>query len=206
MLDHPGPGVGAKGGPGLRVQRRELEDSIREGGRVHRRYGPPGVPDEFGGGAHLGDGARNPACHGLTNRVREPLAHRREARDVEGREASVIFKLTLAVTSDSDVAAPAVRQPSAQTESSSGVPPSSAAVGEPIAVDGPKIAISGSAEPRGGFAGSSLGGAALDDRQSARANKDFASADAIRDRLLAAGIAIEDTAEGSRWTLAKDAE
>ena len=48
--------------------------------------------------------------------------------------------------------------------------------------------------------------AALDDRQSARANKDFASADAIRDRLLAAGIAIEDTAEGSRWTLAKDAE
>ena len=48
--------------------------------------------------------------------------------------------------------------------------------------------------------------AALSDRQQARADKDFATADAIRDRLLAAGVAIEDTAEGPRWTLAKDAE
>jgi cysteinyl-tRNA synthetase len=47
---------------------------------------------------------------------------------------------------------------------------------------------------------------ALEDRQTARANKDFAAADAIRDRLLAAGIAIEDTADGPRWSLAKDAE
>lgn len=47
---------------------------------------------------------------------------------------------------------------------------------------------------------------ALADRQTARANKDFAAADAIRDRLLAAGIAIEDTADGPRWSLAKDAE
>ena len=47
---------------------------------------------------------------------------------------------------------------------------------------------------------------ALADRQAARANKDFAAADAIRDRLLAAGIAIEDTADGPRWSLAKDAE
>ena len=48
--------------------------------------------------------------------------------------------------------------------------------------------------------------AALTDRQAARANKDFAQADVIRDRLLAAGIAIEDTADGPRWSLAKDAE
>lgn len=47
---------------------------------------------------------------------------------------------------------------------------------------------------------------ALADRQAARANKDFAQADVIRDRLLAAGIAIEDTADGPRWSLAKDAE
>ena len=51
-----------------------------------------------------------------------------------------------------------------------------------------------------------LVGSVLSDRQAARANKDFASADAIRDRLLAAGIAIEDGADGSRWTLAKDVE
>ena len=48
--------------------------------------------------------------------------------------------------------------------------------------------------------------AALDDRQAARAAKDFATADAIRDRLLASGIAIEDTADGPRWSLAKDVE
>lgn len=47
---------------------------------------------------------------------------------------------------------------------------------------------------------------ALADRQAARANKDFAQADVIRDRLLAAGIAIEDTADGPRWSLAKDAD
>jgi len=44
--------------------------------------------------------------------------------------------------------------------------------------------------------------AALDERAAARAARDFAAADAIRDRLLAAGIAIEDTADGARWSLA----
>jgi cysteinyl-tRNA synthetase len=38
-------------------------------------------------------------------------------------------------------------------------------------------------------------------RQAARLGRDFAAADAIRDQLTAAGIAIEDTATGSRWTL-----
>ena len=43
---------------------------------------------------------------------------------------------------------------------------------------------------------------ALAERQQARAAKDFAAADAIRNRLSDAGIAIEDTPEGPRWSLA----
>lgn len=41
-------------------------------------------------------------------------------------------------------------------------------------------------------------------RQEARAERDFATADAIRDRIIAAGISIEDSADGSRWSLAGD--
>jgi cysteinyl-tRNA synthetase len=40
-------------------------------------------------------------------------------------------------------------------------------------------------------------------RQEARARKDFAAADAIRDGLAAAGIVVEDTPAGSRWDLKK---
>ncbi|RKS79971.1 cysteinyl-tRNA synthetase [Motilibacter peucedani] len=43
---------------------------------------------------------------------------------------------------------------------------------------------------------------ALAQRQDARARKDFAAADAVRDRLLAAGVAVEDTPQGPRWSLA----
>ncbi len=43
--------------------------------------------------------------------------------------------------------------------------------------------------------------AALDDRETARQNRDFAAADAVRARLAAASIAIEDTPAGPRWTL-----
>ena len=39
---------------------------------------------------------------------------------------------------------------------------------------------------------------ALDERQAARARKDYAAADAIRDRLQAAGVIIEDTPDGPR--------
>ena len=40
-------------------------------------------------------------------------------------------------------------------------------------------------------------------RQSARAARDFEAADAIRDRLTEAGIVIDDTPSGARWSLAR---
>jgi len=43
----------------------------------------------------------------------------------------------------------------------------------------------------------------LEERAAARADQDWARADAIRDRIAAAGIAVEDTAEGPKWTLAE---
>jgi len=42
---------------------------------------------------------------------------------------------------------------------------------------------------------------ALDQRQAARDRKDYEAADAIRDRLEAAGILIDDTPDGPRWTI-----
>jgi cysteinyl-tRNA synthetase len=39
----------------------------------------------------------------------------------------------------------------------------------------------------------------IDDRDMARVNKDFATADAIRDALAAKGVSIEDGADGTRW-------
>jgi len=42
---------------------------------------------------------------------------------------------------------------------------------------------------------------ALEQRTAARARKDFAASDAIRDSLTALGITIEDTPTGSRWTV-----
>jgi cysteinyl-tRNA synthetase len=43
--------------------------------------------------------------------------------------------------------------------------------------------------------------ARLEDRATARAARDFATAAAVRDSLEAAGIVIEDTSTGVRWTL-----
>ncbi len=44
----------------------------------------------------------------------------------------------------------------------------------------------------------------LEQRQKARANRDFATADGLRDELLAAGVSVEDGPDGSTWSL-KDA-
>ena len=41
----------------------------------------------------------------------------------------------------------------------------------------------------------------LEQRQKARAERDFATADLLRDRLQACGIAVEDTPDGPLWTL-----
>ena len=43
----------------------------------------------------------------------------------------------------------------------------------------------------------------LSQREQARARKDWASADAIRDALKDAGLTIEDTKDGARWSLGK---
>jgi cysteinyl-tRNA synthetase len=43
----------------------------------------------------------------------------------------------------------------------------------------------------------------IEDRTAARAARDFAVADQIRDQLTTAGIAVEDTSSGARWSLAR---
>ena len=50
----------------------------------------------------------------------------------------------------------------------------------------------------------SLVGGLLEQRQEARASKDFATADRVRDQLTAAGIEIEDTPQGARWSVKGD--
>jgi cysteinyl-tRNA synthetase len=44
---------------------------------------------------------------------------------------------------------------------------------------------------------------ALEQRQAARARKDFAAADAIRDQLHHLGVSVEDTPQGPRWELTR---
>ena len=45
--------------------------------------------------------------------------------------------------------------------------------------------------------------AQLEARATARATKDWARADAIRETLAAAGVSVEDGPDGARWTLAE---
>ena len=45
----------------------------------------------------------------------------------------------------------------------------------------------------------------IEARAQARATRNWAAADAIRDRLAAAGIVLEDSSEGARWSLAGEA-
>jgi len=46
----------------------------------------------------------------------------------------------------------------------------------------------------------------LEVRQQARAGRDFATADAIRDRLALLGVVVEDTPQGARWRLSSPAD
>jgi cysteinyl-tRNA synthetase len=58
-------------------------------------------------------------------------------------------------------------------------------------------------DDRLGQATDGLVGLALEQRQAARARKDYAAADAIRDRLTALGVQVEDTPQGTRWELSR---
>ncbi len=44
---------------------------------------------------------------------------------------------------------------------------------------------------------------ALEQRAAARARKDYAAADAIRDQLTTLGVVVEDTPSGPRWELSR---
>jgi len=69
------------------------------------------------------------------------------------------------------------------------------------------------AEPWSGASGTAGGGTdlrpvvdalvkvALEQRQAARERKDYAASDAIRDQLARAGVTVEDTPNGPRWTV-----
>ena len=46
-----------------------------------------------------------------------------------------------------------------------------------------------------------LVGHLLEERQRARAERDFATADLLRDRLSKAGVTVEDTPGGPKWSL-----
>jgi cysteinyl-tRNA synthetase len=71
-------------------------------------------------------------------------------------------------------------------------------LGEPWATGGVGSRQSGAEERR---AIDALVAVALEQRQAARARKDYAAADGIRDQLAAAGILVEDTPTGPRWSL-----
>jgi cysteinyl-tRNA synthetase len=63
----------------------------------------------------------------------------------------------------------------------------------------PAFAISGDNDMRDTV--DALVSLALEQRTAARERKDWAAADAVRDQLKQAGVAIEDTAHGPRWTI-----
>jgi cysteinyl-tRNA synthetase len=65
---------------------------------------------------------------------------------------------------------------------------------------GPQWAT-GSDDSRAREALDALVSSELEARAAARAAKDWAAGDAIRDRLAAAGIVVQDSADGARWTL-----
>jgi cysteinyl-tRNA synthetase len=50
----------------------------------------------------------------------------------------------------------------------------------------------------------SLVALALEQRAAARSRKDWAAADAVRDQLKQAGVVVEDTPQGPRWTIGSD--
>jgi cysteinyl-tRNA synthetase len=70
----------------------------------------------------------------------------------------------------------------------------------------PAWQVRGSDDARLSVAVDALVAGLLEEREAARAEKDWARADAIRDRIAAAGIAVEDTPDGPKWSLAAPVE
>jgi cysteinyl-tRNA synthetase len=62
-----------------------------------------------------------------------------------------------------------------------------------------EVAVAGVADPRGALA--PFVELLLGLRAAARAARDFATSDAIRDGLVAAGVEVRDTAAGTEWDL-----
>jgi cysteinyl-tRNA synthetase len=56
-------------------------------------------------------------------------------------------------------------------------------------------------EPKGDQVLAHLVEALIAERAQARANKDFSRSDSIRDQLAAAGILLEDAADGTNWSI-----
>jgi cysteinyl-tRNA synthetase len=79
--------------------------------------------------------------------------------------------------------------------------PSVRAMLDPLGLDplAPVWSGGGSAELRGVV--DALVALALDQRTAARSRKDWVAADAVRDQLKQAGIIVEDTPQGPRWTV-----
>jgi cysteinyl-tRNA synthetase len=62
-----------------------------------------------------------------------------------------------------------------------------------------ELAERGAADPAVGVA--PFVEALIDVRRAARDNKDFGTSDLVRDRLVAAGVEVRDTPDGTEWTL-----
>jgi cysteinyl-tRNA synthetase len=71
-----------------------------------------------------------------------------------------------------------------------------------LGIDPRDPAWSGGASDRSATPLAALVDRLVAERQRARADRDFATADRVRDDLAAAGITIEDTAAGPRWSIA----
>jgi cysteinyl-tRNA synthetase len=67
--------------------------------------------------------------------------------------------------------------------------------------DDPAWPSTGTADARLTGAVDALVAGLLEQRQAAREAKDFATADAIRDQIKAAGVEVEDTPQGPKWSL-----